>query len=75
MCRLDSCIRYRSVHSFRSITNDVFTEDDLLGRRDLILGRITQHHKPRPVPQATIVQTLVSDILLAMYTGQVSSRL
>ena len=32
------------------MTNDVFTEDDLLGRRDLSLGGITQHHKPRPVP-------------------------
>ena len=44
-----------------SMTNDVFKEDDLL-----------QHHKPRPVPQTTIVQALVSDVPLAMYTGQVS---
>ena len=44
-----------------SMTNDVFTEDDLL-----------QHHKPRPVPQNTIVQALVSDVPLATYTGQVS---
>ena len=60
--------------SFRSMTNDVFTEDDLLGRRDLSLGGITQHHKPRSIPQTTIVEALVSDIPLATYTGQVRAQ-
>ena len=53
----------------RSMTNDVFTEDDLLGRRDLSLGGITPAPKPQSVPQTTIVQALVSDVPLATYTG------
>ena len=55
--------------TLRSMTNDVFTEDDLLGRRFVNLGGITQHHQPRHVPQTTIVQVLVSDDPLATYTG------
>ena len=37
--------------TIRLMANDVFTEDDLLGRRDLSWAGKLQHHKRRPVPQ------------------------
>ena len=56
----------------KSMTNDVFTGDDLLGRPDFSLGGITPAPQTGPVPQTTIVQASVSDVALATYTGQVS---
>ena len=53
----------------REMTNDIFTEDDLLETHDLSLGGIT------PTPQTATANrycsALVSDFPLAMHTGQI----
>ena len=70
---LDIAVLIPSV-TVRSMTNDVFTEDYVLGRHDLSLGGIS------PAPQTVTCtannhcQALVSDVLLAAYTGQVYTK-
>ena len=43
----------------RTMTNDIFAEDDLLGRRDLSLSRITPAAQTATYTATTIVQALV----------------
>ena len=53
----------------RFMTNDVFTEDDLLGRRDLSYGGITSASQ---TATSTSNHNHISSVgLLATYTGQV----